>query len=123
MRDRFVHIGRLTAAAKNRKPGVIEAYNKVGKAVVIRGQPFLQLSDADYQAIRAQFALVKPASTVIIPAKMSTPPPGFRLGDAIHKVAGPVGRAIKWPCMKGDGTINLKAGSPCDRARKLLNKL
>lgn len=45
------------------------------------------------------------------------------LGDAIHKVAGPIGRAIGWPCMKGDGTTDLKPESPCARAREFLNNL
>lgn len=45
------------------------------------------------------------------------------LGDRVHAVAGPIGRAIHWPCMKGDGTTDLKPGSPCDKARNLLNKI
>jgi hypothetical protein len=117
VRDRFVHIGRLERAVPSRKPGVREAYMKAGKIVQIRGQPFVQLSDADYQAIRKEFALAS-SEALNIPF---VPKPG--IGDAIHKVAGPIGRAIKWPCMKHDGTTDLIPGSPCDRARKLLNKL
>ena len=45
------------------------------------------------------------------------------LGDKLHRVAGPIGRAIGWPCLKGDGTTELKPGSPCDKARKLLNTI
>jgi len=45
------------------------------------------------------------------------------LGDLIHKIAGPVGRAIHWPCMKGDGTTDLKAGSPCSKLRAAANKV
>jgi len=113
---KFVHIGRLQNAAGSRKPGYLEAHMKRGQVVQIRGMPFVQLSDQDYAAIGEEFALVKKA--VSIPF---VPKPG--LGDAIHRVAGPIGRAIKWPCMKGDGTTDLIPGSPCDRARKLLNKL
>jgi hypothetical protein len=45
------------------------------------------------------------------------------LGDLIHSVAGPIGRAVRWPCLKGGGTTDLKPGSPCDRARRALNVL
>ncbi len=64
MSDRFVHIGRLEMAVPRRKPGLREAYMKVGKLVTIRNQPFIQLSDADYQAIRKQFALGNPSLPV-----------------------------------------------------------
>jgi hypothetical protein len=58
--SRFVHIGRLERAVGRRKPGIREAYMKVGKIVQIRGQPFWQVAEADYQAIRKEFALEKP---------------------------------------------------------------
>jgi hypothetical protein len=45
------------------------------------------------------------------------------LGDAVHAIAGPIGRVIHWPCLKSDGTIDLKSGSPCDRARNRINTL
>jgi hypothetical protein len=131
-RDRFVHVGRLHQAAAARKPGVIDAYMKKGRLVTIRKKPFIQLSDADYQAIRADFALIKtsPRLRALSPSGRgqgegpgASPPTKSGLGDALHKVAGPIGRSIKWPCMKKDGTTDLIPGSPCDRARKLLNKL
>jgi len=50
-------------------------------------------------------------------------PPGIGLGDAVHKVLGPIGKAINWPCLKGNGTTDLKAGSPCDKVKNLLNKI
>ena len=43
------------------------------------------------------------------------------LGDAIHKLAGPIGRAVHWPCLKGDGTTDLKPGSPCAKLRAAAN--
>ena len=126
MRDRFIHMGRLQTAAAARKPGYIDAHMKAGKIVQIRGIPFVQLGDADYTAIGKEFALPvkgRDGSPSRPPAPPTAAPATGGLGDAIHKVAGPIGRAIKWPCMKGDGTTDLKPGSPCDRARKLLNKL
>jgi hypothetical protein len=44
-------------------------------------------------------------------------------GDRAHQVLGPIGRAIHWPCLKGDGTTDLKPGSPCDKLRQKLNAL
>jgi hypothetical protein len=122
-RDRFVHVGHLQKAAVARKPSYLDAHMKVGKIVQIRGTPFVQLSDADYTAIGKEFALMKKPAVVVPQSAPKPAIPAGGLGDAIHKVAGPIGRAIKWPCMKGDGTTDLKPDSPCDRARKLLNKL
>jgi len=130
-------MGRLQTAAAARKPGYIDAHMKAGKIVQIRGMPFMQLSDPDYSAIGKQFALVhrrlsstasgaslvSSVSSAVKPPAPKASSAGGGLGDAIHKVAGPIGRAIKWPCMKHDGTTDLIPGSPCDRARKLLNKL
>ena len=58
--------------------------------------------------------------------KANRPKPGetpIGLGDKVHRVLGPVGALIRWPCMKGDGTIDLKPGSPCDNGRTFLNEL
>jgi hypothetical protein len=44
-------------------------------------------------------------------------------GDRLHKVLGPIGRAIHWPCLKGDGTTDLKPSSLCGYFRITLNKL
>jgi hypothetical protein len=78
MSDRFIHIGRLERAVPKRKPGIREAYMKVGKPVSIRGQPFWQVSESDYQAMRKEFALEKPkpstASGVSGASKASTLP-------------------------------------------------
>jgi hypothetical protein len=59
-----VHLGRLQRAAASRKVGYLEAHLKVGKQVTIFGQPFVQLGDADYAAIKKEFALARKASTV-----------------------------------------------------------
>jgi len=45
------------------------------------------------------------------------------LGDRVHNVLGKVGLAIHWPCMKGDGTTDLKPKSLCDYFRITLNKI
>jgi hypothetical protein len=45
------------------------------------------------------------------------------LGDCVHRIAGPIGRALKWPCLKGNGTTDLKPGSPCDKLKNALNKI
>jgi hypothetical protein len=45
------------------------------------------------------------------------------IGDALHAIVGPIGRAIHWPCLKGDGTADLIPGSPCDQARQRLNAI
>ena len=49
------------------------------------------------------------------------------LGDLVHKVAGPIGKAIHWPCNErdadGNPTTELRPGSPCAHARALLNKI
>jgi hypothetical protein len=115
---KIVHVGRLQKAAAARKPGYLDAHMKRGQVVQIRGMPFVQLSDQDYAAIGEEFALMKKPLVTSVPFV-----PKAGLGDTIHKVAGPIGRAIKWPCVKKDGTTDLIPGSPCDRARKLLNKI
>ncbi len=43
------------------------------------------------------------------------------LGDRVHQLAGPIGRAIHWPCLKGDGSTDLIPGSPCDKLKRMLN--
>ena len=143
-----IHIGRLQRAAANREPGYVEAHMKVGKQVQFFGQPFVQINDADYAAIGKQFnpswgktqqtpgptpgasppkiappvGMTPRARNLPFPGA-SIPKPGLGLGDVIHKVAGPIGRAINWPCMKGDNTTDLKPGSPCDKLRQAANKI
>ena len=113
-----VQIARLQRAAKARKPGYLEACMKVGH---IAGQ-FIMLEDSDHAAIADEFAIIKlkppyPRRSDRIGQGEGTP----GLGDALHSVLGPIGRRIKWPCMKGDGTIDLKPGSPCAKRVQKLN--
>jgi hypothetical protein len=58
------------------------------------------------------------------PPASDSPAPGsppLGLGDVVHAVAGPIGKAVHWPCVD-QATGNLKPGSPCARARTWLNK-
>ena len=79
-RDRFIHVGRLELAVPKRKPGIREAYIKVGKPVTIRGQPFWQVKESDYQAIRKEFVLDKAPipkaspGNALLPQRPSAPP-------------------------------------------------
>jgi hypothetical protein len=117
---RYVHVGRLQLAAKNRKPGVIDAYNKAGKMVQIRGKPFLQLTDADYQIIRAQYAIARPPA---VKPRPYTPPARGKigLGDLIARFATPAGRILGLDCID-KATGQLKPGSPCAQRKTSLNK-
>jgi hypothetical protein len=96
----------------------LEACMKVGH---IAGQ-FILLEDADHAAIADEFATVKRRPRLVMPGPITpqtVPPSG--LGAALHSVLGPIGRRIKWPCMKGDGTTDLKPGSPCAKRVQKLN--
>ena len=106
-----IRIALLVAVAPLKKPGYLEACRAVGKP--IRMGTWLELTDEDYHRIGLQYATEA--------APQARPPIG--LGDLVHKVAGPVGRAVRWPCMKKNGTTDLKPGSPCARARRLLNQI
>src|SRR5271155_1348930 len=101
-------IDHLHAVAKERKPGYLEACWREG-------------------AIRAdgRWVLFTPEAPARLRQQYEDPSalPSRGLGDWVHKVAGPIGRAVRWPCMKGDGTTALRPGSPCDRARRALNRL
>jgi hypothetical protein len=116
---KFLHVERLQKAAAARKPGYLEACVKKGQIVQIRGSPFVQMADEDYRAIAEEFAVAGRGSSRAVQGFRK---PSMQLGDKLHAVAGPIGRAIKWPCMKGDGTTSLKPGSPCARLRDKLNR-
>jgi hypothetical protein len=117
-----VHLGRLQQAASARKPGYLETIQKAGKQITIRGQPFVQLSDADHAAIRKQFALAKPI-TVQSPGLPLTPKSSpLGLGDIIHKVALPIAKAFKLDCVDKT-TGQLKPDSKCAQRRAALNKI
>ena len=96
-------LASLKKTAANRQPGYLEECLRLGKVSGAAGSELVEFTPEQHATLRSQFA------------------PG--LGDRVHNVAGPIGRAIHWPCMKDDGTTDLKPGSPCDRARNLLNKL
>jgi hypothetical protein len=92
-------LASLRKTAVRRKPGYLERCLELGQ--LDEETQTVRFTPADWLKIREEFKI--------------------RLGDAVHSVAGPVGRALRWPCMKGDGTSELKPGSPCDRARNALN--
>jgi len=98
----------LHAVAKQRGDGYLAACLKAGR--ISRDGQWMIFDDAAHTKIRLQYN-PHPAA------------PGAGLGDIIHKVAGPIARAIKWPCLKGDGTTDLKPGSLCDKRRRRLNEL
>ena len=108
-------IKHLHVVAKERKPGYLEACQRAGK--LSPDGRWMHFTDEAHARLRQQY---NPTSSFILhPSSL----PQRGLGDLVHKVAGPIGRAVRWPCMKGDGTIELKPGSPCARARRALNVL
>jgi hypothetical protein len=117
-------ITHLHAVAKERRDGYLEACLKAGK--ISRDGQWMIFDDDAYTKIRRQFNPVNSGQQIGVTSANHLPlttnhSPG--LGDIIHKIAGPIGRAIHWPCLKGDGTTNLKPNSRCDRARQRLNKV
>jgi hypothetical protein len=125
-------IDHLHAVAKERPAGYLEACMKAGKPSP-DGQ-WVFFDDEAHAAIRRQFnRLAGRAATPWKPSPGAQGPPrklsgdprptAAGLGDLVHSIAVPIGRAIGWPCLKGDGTTELKPGSPCDRARRTLNKI
>jgi hypothetical protein len=111
----------LHAVAKQRGEGYLEACLKAGK-ISPDGQWMIFDNDA-HTKIRVQY---NPHRTISLPLPLEEGRGEgirLRLGDALHKIAGPIGKAIHWPCMKGDGKTDLKPGSPCARARRALNKV
>ena len=75
----------------------------------------------DWQAIRKEFTPSISQSHVLPLSKSSK----TGLGDAIHRVAAPIGQLIHWPCMKRDAsgavTQDLRPNSPCAKIRRGLN--
>jgi hypothetical protein len=100
-----VHLKHLEQIAQSRPPGYLEAIRAAG-TLSPDGQR-LFLDDATHAQLRAKY----------------NPSAKIGLGDLVHRVAGPIGRAIRWPCMKGDGSNDLKPGSPCAKAREALNAI
>ena len=93
-------ISLIEKAAPFRKEGFKDECFKRGK--LIREEKWLEFSDVDHEFIRENYNTKG-------------------IGDKAHEVLGPIGKVIHWPCMKGDGTTDLKPGSPCDKGRILLN--
>ena len=89
----------LQRTAKRRKPGYLERCLALGQLDPVTQT--VHFTPEAWLKIRREFKL--------------------GLGDAIHAIAGPIGRALRWPCMKGDGSLELKPGSPCERARNGMN--
>lgn len=102
----------LHAAAKTRAPGYLEACLKAGK--ISPDALRVEFTDEAHARLRQQY---NPISR--IPSHSSH----LRLGDRLHTVLGPIGRLVRWPCLKGDGTTDLKPGTPCARARGALNNI
>jgi hypothetical protein len=104
-------IEHLQAVAQERKPGYLEACHREGQ--VSPDGHWIHFTDEAHARLRQQYS---PDSLPLFRKRERA-----GLGNRIHKIAGPIGRAVRWPCMKGDGTTDLKPGSPCDRARRALN--
>ena len=90
----------LQRSARNRKPGYLDACLELGRLDVETG--LVHFEPEAWAKLREKFKR--------------------GLGDAVHSVAGPIGSAIGWPCMSGNGT-ELKIGSPCADAKAVLDKI
>ncbi len=101
---KYLPMKHAPKAAAARKPGYLEACLKRGQIVTIRGEQYLQMSEASFEALRREFSF-----------------DGRGLGDLVEKLAKPVAKALKRPCIKQDGT--LRPESACAKRRRLLNKL
>ena len=121
------------------KPGFAEECRRLGKPVAASSGGAVILTEAQWADVQARFALdggrasltaSRGGEGAVHPAAPQERRPTGNdggasrgLGDAIHQVAGPIGRALGWPCLKGDGSTDLKPGSPCDKLRSALNNL
>lgn len=112
----------LNHAAKSRRDpaayihAVKKAGAKYGPIRHVRGKYYIRIHQTDYVKIALEH---NPNAKELFNGVTFS----GGLGDLVHKAAGPIGKAIRWPCLKGDGTTDLKPGSPCDRARKKLNQV
>jgi hypothetical protein len=108
----------LHKVAKQRGEGYLEACLKAGK--ISRDGQWMIFDEDTHFKLRHQF---NPIGEI----KSGNCRPRRRirigLGDKLHQKLGPIGRAIGWPCMKGDGTTDLKPNSFCDRLRRAANKI
>jgi hypothetical protein len=101
----------VRSVAPNRKPGYLDAYEKLARTSE-DGQWWI-LSRSDWQAIRKKYS----------PGLTLSKSQG--LGDMVHRIAAPIGQLIRWPCMKRDAsgavTQDLRPNSRCAKLRRGLN--
>ena len=124
-----VRLSQIRLLAPLKKPGYLEASLATGKPT--RGGQWLTFTDEDYEKLGREYATqAAPRATHAPRARhnsQSTHQIPFQakrgLGDAIHAVAGPIGKAIGWPCLKGDGTTDLKPDSLCAKIKNAANKI
>ncbi len=100
----------LAQTALRRKPGYLDACLRLGKVTGAGESQLVEFTPEQFADIRRTFQISNLKSKT-------------GLGDRVHQVLGPIGQAIHWPCLKGDGTTDLKPGSPCDKTKNFLNKL
>src|SRR5258708_960907 len=106
---------QMKLVAINRPKGYLDECMRLGK--LSANESMLTFTPAAFIDIRNRFP--ETIKTRVINPSIEN----VGLGDRLHKAFGPIGRAIHWPCMKGDGTTDLKPSSPCDKGRTLLNKI
>ena len=122
-------MAQMKLVAINRPTGYLDECLRLG--ILSADESMLSFTPAAFIDIRNRYpetikTRVQNRST-LDPVQLQTAISNLRgakgLGDRAHDILGPIGRAIGWPCMKGDGTTDLKPGSPCDKGRTLLNKI
>ena len=104
----------LHLTAKDRRAGYLDAILKAGLQYgpprQVRGKMWIRVSQEDKDRITDQFNRAAP----VIQSSRLTP----GLGDVIARVATPVAKMLKLPCVDSGA---VPPGSPCDQRRKALN--
>ena len=127
------YLTKLQATALNRKPGYLDEALKLGKS----SGAWIEFNPEQFHYLREKYYLPPPPKKILpllspLPPVNSAPDNGpasvasrkkFKLGDAVHAIAGPVGRALGVPCIKRDGSTDLIPGTPCYQFRQVLNKI
>jgi len=118
-------ISRLKLKEASRAPGWLDEIMRVGKIIGSGNATLVELTPEQFATIRKQFnpRFPHPALRPPSPSGRGQGEGSPGLGDKVHSVLGPIGKAIHWPCLKGDGTTDLKPGSPCDKIKNTLNKI
>ena len=108
-----VRLSEIRAHGDRRPPGYAAALEAAGEP-----DPdglHLRIGAAELEAVKERFGVG------------DCPDCGRGLGDLVHRVAGPIGKALHYPCNERDAdgkpTAELRPGSPCDRARSALNRV